>query len=91
MSDTASAPQGSRIAGHVGDDGPLVAAARGVEAAGRRAKERLVQAKDRFAEKSIGELVDDGRDFVRENPGKTILISIGIGALVGYAIGRRRS
>jgi ElaB/YqjD/DUF883 family membrane-anchored ribosome-binding protein len=35
--------------------------------------------------------VDDGRNFVRENPGKTILISAGVGALIGYMIGRRRS
>jgi ElaB/YqjD/DUF883 family membrane-anchored ribosome-binding protein len=72
-------------------DGPLVGVARTVESATRRAKERVVEAKDRLAQKSIGELVDDSREFVRQNPGKTILISAGVGALVGYLIGRRRS
>jgi ElaB/YqjD/DUF883 family membrane-anchored ribosome-binding protein len=75
----------------MGMDGPLVGAARSVESAARKMKDRVVEAKDRLAEKSIGELVDDGREYVRENPGKTILISVGVGALVGYLIGRRRS
>lgn len=91
MSDTVAAPQGSRIGEHVAADGPLVGAARTVEGVARRAKEKVVETKNQFAEKSIGELVDDGREFVRENPGKTILISIGVGALIGYVIGRRRS
>jgi ElaB/YqjD/DUF883 family membrane-anchored ribosome-binding protein len=89
MAEGISANPGSRIGETV--DGPLVGAARTVESAARRAKERVVEARDRLAEKSIGELADDGRDFVRENPGKTILISLGVGALVGYMIGRRRS
>lgn len=91
MSETAASPPVSRIGEHVAKDGPLVGAARTVESAARHAKEKLVEAKDRLAEKSIGELVDDGRDFVRENPGKTILVSLGVGALVGYLIGRRRA
>jgi ElaB/YqjD/DUF883 family membrane-anchored ribosome-binding protein len=85
-----SSGQGSRI-GEALQDGPLVGAARNAESAVRRAKERVVEAKERLADKSIGELVDDGRTFVRENPGKTILVSIGIGALIGYLVGRRRS
>jgi len=90
MAEVIAANQGSRI-GADAVDGPLVGAARTVETAARRVKETVVQTKDRLAEKSVGELVDDGRDFVRENPGKTILISIGVGALVGYMIGRKRS
>ena len=83
--------QGSRIAADAGQDGALVGVARSVEGAARRAKEKFVEKKNQLAEKSIGELVDDGRDYVRENPGKTILISVGVGALIGYVIGRRRS
>jgi ElaB/YqjD/DUF883 family membrane-anchored ribosome-binding protein len=83
--------QGTRIAADVGQDGALVGVARTVESAARRAKEKLAEKKNELANKSIGELVDDGREFVRENPGKTILISVGVGALVGYLIGRRRS
>ncbi len=91
MSDTAASPGTSRISEHASSDGPLVGVARTVESAARRAEDRVVETKHRLAEKSIGELVDDGRDYVRENPGKTILISMGVGALVGYFIGRRRS
>jgi len=83
-------PQGSRIAENA-VDGPLVGAARTVESAARRAKERVIEVKEELAQKSVGEIVDDGRNFVRENPGKTILISVGVGALIGYLIGRRRS
>jgi len=90
MAEGISANPGSRIGGEA-VDGPLVGAARTVESAARRVKDRVVETKDRLAEKSVGELVDDGRNFVRENPGKTILISLGVGALVGYMIGRRRS
>ena len=90
MAEGISAGQGSRIAESTAD-GPLVGAARTVEAAARRAKERVVEVKEEIAQKSLGEIVDDGRSFVRENPGKTVLISLGVGALVGYLIGRRRS
>jgi ElaB/YqjD/DUF883 family membrane-anchored ribosome-binding protein len=89
MAEGISANPGSRISETV--DGPLVGAARTVESAARRAREKVVEARDRLAEKSFGELADDGREYVRENPGKTILISLGVGALVGYMIGRRRS
>jgi ElaB/YqjD/DUF883 family membrane-anchored ribosome-binding protein len=89
MSETAVSGS-SRIDEHLAD-GPLVSAARTVESTARRAKERVTEAKDRLAEKSIGELVENGRDYVRENPGKTILLSMGVGALIGYVIGRRRS
>ena len=47
--------------------------------------------KERIAETSVGDVVDNGRDYVRENPGKAILIAAGVGALVGYLLGRRRS
>ena len=91
MADVSTAPQGSRIAPDALPEGPLVGAARAAEAAARRVKEKVVETKDQISQKSIGELVDNGKDFVRENPGKTILLSIGVGALVGYLIGRRRS
>lgn len=91
MAEGIGVSQGSRISPEGVSDGPLVAAARSVEVTAKRVKEKVIEAKDHLAEKSIGELVDDGREYVRENPGKTILISVGVGALVGYLIGRRRS
>ncbi len=83
MAENVAVSTGSRI-GESAMDGPLVGAARRVESAARRVKENV-------AEKSIGEIVNDGREYIRENPGKTILISMGVGALIGYVIGRRRS
>jgi ElaB/YqjD/DUF883 family membrane-anchored ribosome-binding protein len=68
-------------------DGVLVGAARKVETAARRVKERVAST---VGEKTVKELAQDTREWVRDNPGKTILISVGVGALVGYLIGRRR-
>ena len=82
--------QGSRI-GETLQDGPLVGAARTAESAVRRAKESVAETKERLTGRSIGEMVEGGRTWVSENPGKTILLSIGIGALIGYLLGRRRS
>lgn len=90
MSDMVAGAPASRIAEEA-HDGPLVGAARTVESAARRAKERVIEAKDRLAEKRVGEIVEDGRELVRANPVKSILVAAGVGALIGYAIGRRRS
>ncbi len=38
----------------------------------------------------VGSAVDDVSDFVRENPGKSILIAAGVGFLLGLLIRRRR-
>lgn len=91
MPENVGVAQANRIPGEGIAEGPLVGVARAVETTARQVKEKVVRTKDELAQKSIGELVDDGRNFVRENPGKTILISVGVGALVGYLIGRRRS
>lgn len=91
MADAIPVSPGSRIGADPSVDGPLVGAARTVETVARRAKERAIEVKDRIAETSVGDAVDNGREYVRENPGKTILISVGVGALIGYMIGRRRS
>lgn len=72
-------------------EGPLVGAARTVESTARRLKEKVAETKEQLSQKTVGELVEDGRNYVRENPGKTILVAIGVGALVGYLVGRRRS
>jgi ElaB/YqjD/DUF883 family membrane-anchored ribosome-binding protein len=91
MAETFATPAGSRVRteidGDVRADGALVGAARKVETAARRMKERVVSS---VGEKTVKELAEDSREWVRDNPGKTILISVGVGALVGYLIGRRR-
>lgn len=77
--------------------GPLVTAARGIEAKSHdvidkthQVLDKLAQTKDKVATKTVGELVDGGRSVIRENPVNAILISAGIGALIGFALGRRR-
>lgn len=64
-------------------DGPLVEGARSVEAAAGRLKEKVVAgAKDQF---------EVSRDFVTENPVKSVLVAVGVGALLGYLLARRSS
>ena len=111
--------------GNSSADGPLVAAARGVEKgvertvsaakdglhkakdgvdhAKDRVSEQASRAKDRVSEqatrakdgmkelpnKSIGELADSVTDYAKEHPGQTILVSLGVGALLGMLLSRR--
>lgn len=68
-------------------DGPLVDGARSVEATAGRIKDRIVAgAKDGLA---------TSREYVCENPLRSVLVGVGIGvgvgALLGYLIGRRSS
>lgn len=85
------------------EDGRLVHAARKVEDMGHRAGEKIEGAKHRIKEtvdrarekagelreKSMGEMVDDTRDFVRRHPGRSVLISLGVGVLLGAFLRRR--
>jgi len=64
-------------------DRPLVDGARTVEAAAVRLKDRVVTgARARLAA---------SRDYVSENPVRSVLVAVGVGALLGYLLGRRRS
>lgn len=64
-------------------DGPLVDGARTVEAAAGRIKDRVMADAEKRLEVS--------RDFISENPVKSVLVAVGVGALVGYLLGRRTS
>jgi len=62
-------------------DVPLVDGARSVEATAGRLKDRIVAgAQDRL---------DTSREYISENPLKSVLVAVGVGALIGYLIGRR--
>lgn len=62
-------------------DGPLVDGARTVEAAAGRMKDRIVSgAQDRL---------EISRTYVAENPLQSVLVAVGVGALIGFLIGRR--
>lgn len=85
------------------DDGSLVEAARSVEHAAHMAQEKIHEAtgrvrgvmgkaRDKVSDvrgKNVGDMVDGVREFVREHPGRSLLISVGVGALVGAFMGRR--
>jgi len=62
-------------------DGPFVEGARTVEAAAGRFKEKIVTgAQDRL---------ESSRTYVSENPIQSVLVAVGVGALIGYIVGRR--
>ena len=65
-----------------------------VETAGvrRKVEEFVSVAKDqadRLKKKSIEDIWTGARDYAKDNPGKTILVSLGLGVLIGSLIRRR--
>ncbi|MEP6705244.1 MAG: hypothetical protein ABJB34_10615 [Acidobacteriota bacterium] len=57
------------------------------------AGEKFAQAGDRFKElqnKDPKELVEDAKEFARQKPGQTILISAAIGLVVGFLLKGRK-
>ncbi|CAN5710342.1 hypothetical protein BH24ACI3_BH24ACI3_12040 [soil metagenome] len=56
------------------------------------ANEKFVQASDKFKElqdKDPRELVEDAKEFARQKPGQTILISAVIGLAIGFLLRRK--
>ena len=56
------------------------------------ANETFAQAGDKFKEisnKDPKELIEDAKEFARQKPGQTILISAAIGMILGFLIKRR--
>ena len=82
-------------AGNSSGDGPLVTAARGVEKGVERtvtaAKEQIGKAKEGVghAKERVSEQADSVTDYAKEHPGQTILVSLGVGALIGMLLSRR--
>jgi len=57
------------------------------------ANEKFTQASDKFKEisnKDPKELVEDAKEFARQKPGQTILISAAVGLVLGFLIKGRR-
>ncbi len=57
------------------------------------ANEKFAQAGDKFKElqnKDPKELVEDAKEFARQKPGQTILISAAIGLVLGFLLKGRR-
>jgi ElaB/YqjD/DUF883 family membrane-anchored ribosome-binding protein len=56
------------------------------------ANEKFVQASDKFKEisaKDPKELVEDAKEFARQKPAQTILISAAVGLILGFLLKRR--
>ena len=56
------------------------------------ANEKFAQASDKFKEisnKEPQELVEDAKEFARQKPGQTILISAAVGLIIGFLLKRR--
>jgi ElaB/YqjD/DUF883 family membrane-anchored ribosome-binding protein len=64
-------------------DGPLVEGARSVEATAARVRDRVVT--------GVKDRLEHSREYVVENPMKSVLVAVGVGALLGYLLGRRTS
>ena len=57
------------------------------------AGEKFAQASDKFKElqnKDPKELIEDAKEYARQKPGQTILISAAIGMVLGFLLKRRR-
>jgi ElaB/YqjD/DUF883 family membrane-anchored ribosome-binding protein len=64
----------------------------GVGHAKEKVTEQAARAKEGVKElpnKTIGELADSVTDYAKEHPGQTILVSLGVGALIGMLLSRR--
>ncbi|CAN5575700.1 hypothetical protein BH10ACI1_BH10ACI1_15170 [soil metagenome] len=56
------------------------------------ASEKFTQASDKFKEisnKDPKELVEDAKEFARQKPGQTILISAAVGLVIGFLLKRK--
>lgn len=52
-------------------------------------KKGYAKVKDKVQEIDVKEVRDDVVDYIRRNPGKSILIAIGVGFAIGYMVRRR--
>jgi ElaB/YqjD/DUF883 family membrane-anchored ribosome-binding protein len=52
-------------------------------------KKGYAKVKEKVQEVDVKEVRDDVVDYIRRNPGKSILIAIGVGFAVGYLVRRR--
>lgn len=53
------------------------------ETVSQAAKEKAAEVRSRVDQVEMDDVVDQMRDYVRSNPGKALLISIGVGFVIG--------
>lgn len=57
-------------------------------AASDAARDQYNRAREKFEDVDFGAVADQVRSYVRSNPGKALLISVGVGFLVGLLLRR---
>lgn len=53
------------------------------DSASQAAKEKVSEVRSRVEQVEMNDVVDQMRDYVRSNPGKALLMSIGVGFVIG--------
>jgi ElaB/YqjD/DUF883 family membrane-anchored ribosome-binding protein len=95
---------GSPIGGTSTGTGAAAALSQTAQEYGKKVSEVATQAKDYVSDKvaivgdkikdlqnaDLGQLADNAKDYTRKNPGQAILISAGVGLLLGLIIRGRR-
>lgn len=56
------------------------------ESVSQAAKDKAAEVKHKVEQIEVDDVVDQMRDYVRSNPGKALLISIGIGFVIGLVM-----
>ena len=95
---------GAGSTGSTGSTGTATALSQTAQDYGKKVTEVATQAKDYVADKvsivgdklkdlqnaDIGQLAENAKDYARKNPGQAILISVGVGLLLGLIVRGRR-
>jgi ElaB/YqjD/DUF883 family membrane-anchored ribosome-binding protein len=56
------------------------------ETASTATREKVAEIKQRVDGIEVDDVVEQARDYVRSNPGKALLISIGVGFVIGLLV-----
>jgi len=93
MEETTSGAPGAGGAGDGGDAGSRFNKAKDFvnekySAASDFTRNQYNRAKEKIDDVDFGEITDQVRSYVRSNPGKALLISVGIGFVVGLLLRR---
>jgi ElaB/YqjD/DUF883 family membrane-anchored ribosome-binding protein len=78
----------ARTAAGEGYERARAAAGEGYEKASRKAREGYSAARERLDDVDFSGMSDQVRTYVRSNPAKALLISVGIGFLIGLVLRR---
>jgi ElaB/YqjD/DUF883 family membrane-anchored ribosome-binding protein len=60
----------------------------GYESASEKVRHQYTAVKEKMSDVDYGEALGQARDYVRANPGKALLLSVGVGFLIGLLLRR---